>query len=52
MIYWHLDKKACCIYSQLKSWDSGKSGEFASNRREDQELSMLSLHLLQISRTR
>jgi TnpA family transposase len=27
----------------------GKSGEFASNRREDQELSMLSLHLLQIA---
>jgi TnpA family transposase len=27
----------------------GKSGEFASNRREDQELSMLALHLLQIA---
>jgi len=27
----------------------GKSGEFASNRREDQELSMLSLHLLKVS---
>jgi Tn3 transposase DDE domain len=27
----------------------GKSGEFASHRREDQELSMLSLHLLQIA---
>ncbi len=28
---------------------SGNSGEFASNRREDQDLSVLSLHLLQIS---
>jgi TnpA family transposase len=27
----------------------GKGGEFTSNRREDQELSMLALHLLQIS---
>jgi len=40
----------------VENWNSangfihyGKSGEFASNRREDQELSMLSLHLLQIS---
>jgi TnpA family transposase len=27
----------------------GKGGEFASNRLEDQELLMLSLHLLQVS---
>jgi TnpA family transposase len=27
----------------------GKGGEFASNRLDDQEISMLSLHLLQIS---
>jgi TnpA family transposase len=27
----------------------GKGGEFASNKREDQEVSMLALHLLQIS---
>jgi len=40
----------------VENWNSangfihfGKSGEFASNRREDHELSMLSLHLLQIS---
>jgi len=40
----------------VENWNSangfihyGKSGEFASKRREDQELSMLSLHLLQIS---
>jgi TnpA family transposase len=40
----------------IENWNSanrfihyGKSGEFASNRREDQELSMLSLHLLQIA---
>ena len=40
----------------VENWNSangfilyGKGGEFASNRREDQELSMLSLHLLQIS---
>jgi TnpA family transposase len=40
----------------VENWNSansfihfGKSGEFASNRREDQELSMLSLHLLQIA---
>jgi TnpA family transposase len=40
----------------VENWNSansfihyGKSGEFASNRREDQELSMLTLHLLQIS---
>jgi TnpA family transposase len=40
----------------VENWNSangfihyGKSGEFASNRREDQEISMLSLHLLQIS---
>ena len=40
----------------VENWNSansfihyGKSGEFASNQREDQELSMLSLHLLQIS---
>src|SRR6266581_1850886 len=40
----------------VENWNSangfihyGKSGEFASNRRDDQELSMLSLHLLQIS---
>ena len=40
----------------VENWNSansfihyGKSGEFATNRREDQELSMLSLHLLQIS---
>lgn len=40
----------------VENWNSansfihyGKSGEFATNRRDDQELSMLSLHLLQIS---
>jgi TnpA family transposase len=40
----------------VETWNSangfihyGKSGEFASNRREDQELSMLALHLLQIA---
>jgi TnpA family transposase len=27
----------------------GKGGEFASNKREDQEVGMLALHLLQIS---
>jgi TnpA family transposase len=27
----------------------GKGGEFASNRLEDQEILMLSLHLLQVS---
>jgi TnpA family transposase len=24
MIYWHVDKKACCIYSQLKSCSSSE----------------------------
>ncbi len=40
----------------IEHWNSvngfimyGKGGEFASNRREDQEITMLSLHLLQIS---
>ncbi len=40
----------------VENWNSansfihyGKSGEFASNQREDQELSMLSLHLIQIA---
>jgi TnpA family transposase len=40
----------------VETWNSangfihyGKSGEFASNRREDQELSVLALHLLQIA---
>jgi TnpA family transposase len=40
----------------IESWNSantflhyGKGGEFASNRLDDQEISMLSLHLLQIS---
>jgi len=40
----------------VENWNSangfihyGKGGEFASNRREDQKFSMLSLHLLQIS---
>ncbi|MBD3557519.1 Tn3 family transposase [Planktothrix sp. FACHB-1355] len=40
----------------IENWNSvngfimyGKGGEFASNRREDQEITMLSLHLLQIS---
>src|SRR6516225_1486698 len=27
----------------------GKGGEFASNKREDQEVGMLALHLLQVS---
>ena len=38
----------------MENWNSangfilyGKAGEFASNRREDQEITMLSLHLLQ-----
>ena len=38
----------------IENWNSangfilyGKAGEFASNRREDQEITMLSLHLLQ-----
>lgn len=41
---------------RLENWNSadtfiyyGKGGEFASNRLDDQEISMLSLHLLQIS---
>ena len=40
----------------IEQWNSandfilyGKGGEFASNRLEDQELAMLSLHLLQVS---
>jgi TnpA family transposase len=40
----------------IENWNSansfiffGKGGEFATNRLEDQEISMLSLHLLQIS---
>lgn len=40
----------------VENWNSandfifyGKGGEFASNRLDDQELTMLSLHLLQIS---
>jgi TnpA family transposase len=40
----------------IETWNSandfilyGKGGDFASNRREDQEVPMLSLHLLQIS---
>ena len=40
----------------IENWNSandfilyGKGGEFASNRLEDQEILMLSLHLLQIS---
>jgi len=40
----------------VENWNSvngfimyGKGGEFATNRREDQEITMLSLHLLQIS---
>jgi TnpA family transposase len=40
----------------IENWNSandfilyGKGGEFASNRLEDQEISMLSLHLLQVS---
>ena len=40
----------------IENWNSanafilyGKGGEFASNRREDQEITMLSLHLLQNS---
>ena len=39
----------------IETWNSandfilyGKGGEFASNKREDQEMLMLSLHLLQI----
>ena len=40
----------------IENWNSansfihyGKGGEFASNRLDDQEISMLALHLLQIS---
>jgi TnpA family transposase len=40
----------------IEHWNSandfilyGKGGEFASNKLEDQELAMLSLHLLQVS---
>ena len=40
----------------IKNWNSandfilyGKGGEFTSNRRDDQEMLMLSLHLLQVS---
>jgi TnpA family transposase len=40
----------------IEHWNSandfilyGKGGEFTSNRLEDQELAMLSLHLLQVS---
>ena len=40
----------------IETWNSandfilyGKGGEFASNRLEDQEILMLSLHLLQVS---
>jgi len=40
----------------IENWNSandfilyGKGGEFASNRLEDQEILMLSLHLLQVS---
>lgn len=40
----------------IETWNStndfilyGKGGEFASNKLEDQELLMLSLHLLQVS---
>jgi TnpA family transposase len=39
----------------VENWNSannfilyGKGGEFATNRREDQEITMLSLHLLQL----
>ena len=42
--------------SVVENWNSanafilyGKGGEFASNSREDQEVGMLALHLLQIS---
>ena len=42
----------------VENWNSannfilyGKGGEFATNRREDQEITMLSLHLLQLGAT-
>ncbi len=35
--------------SKMNPRKYGKGGEFASNRLDDQELSMLALHLLQIS---
>jgi TnpA family transposase len=42
-------------FNVVENWNSannfilyGKGGEFATNRREDQEITMLSLHLLQL----
>jgi TnpA family transposase len=42
-------------FTVRENWNSannfilyGKGGEFATNRREDQEITMLSLHLLQL----
>lgn len=57
--YLRLEALRCEIHEGLnvvENWNSannfifyGKGGEFATNRIEDQELAMLSLHLLQIS---
>ena len=43
MIYWHIKRRAACIYSQLKRCSSSEV------RLEDQEVSVLALHLLQAS---
>lgn len=56
---WNQEELRREIYEGLnviENWNSansfihyGKGGEFASNRLDDQEISMLALHLLQIS---
>jgi len=62
MVYWHVERRSVCIYSQLKTVSSsevaamiegvlrhGKSGEVATNRKDEQEVALLALHLLQVS---
>lgn len=51
-----LPRFECNFLPVVENWNSandfilyGKGGEFASNKREDQEVGMLALHLLQIS---
>jgi TnpA family transposase len=50
------DAKSTRGLNVIESWNSandfiffGKAGEMASNRADDQEISMLSLHLLQLA---
>ena len=58
MIYWHMARRAACIINAglnvVENWNGaqgfiffGKGGEIAGNRLEEQELSVLALHLPQ-----